>query len=84
MTRPPLGIAPLEIGPDWFNQLFRHIGVDATVADLTSKSIGTGQIGENVRFVFTYESGSGPASLVGKFPSASPDSLNAAKMLGHY
>lgn len=86
MSRPGLDTNPLELGPDWFNTLFAEIGIDAEVKSLTSKSIGTGQIGENVRFVFDYaKAGPGaPKTLVGKFPSASEASLATAKVLNHY
>lgn len=86
MSRPGLDTNPLELGPDWFNNLFSEIGIDAEVKSLTSKSIGTGQIGENVRFVFEYAKAGpdAPRSLVGKFPSGSEASLVTAKMLGHY
>jgi len=86
MSRPGLDAHPLELGPDWFNTLFAEIGIDGEVRSLTSKSIGTGQIGENVRFVFDYARAgvSAPKTLVGKFPSASEASIMTAKMLGHY
>lgn len=86
MTRPRLDIPALELGPDWFNGLFSEIGLDAEVRSLTSQSIGTGQIGENVRFVFDYARAdeSAPLSLVGKFPSASEASIMTAKLLNHY
>ncbi len=86
MSRPGLDADPLTLGADWFNALFEEIGIDAEVSGLASKSIGTGQIGENVRFVFDYaRRGEGaPASLVGKFPSGSEASLMTAKLLGHY
>lgn len=86
MSRPGLDTDPLLLGADWFNTLFDEIGIDAEVRSLTAKSIGTGQIGENVRFVFDYaRKGDGaPTSLVGKFPSGSDASLMTAKLLGHY
>lgn len=86
MSRPGLDTNPLELGPDWFNTLFAEIGIDAEVKSLTSKSIGTGQIGENVRFVFEYAKAGpdAPKTLVGKFPSASEASLVTAKVLNHY
>lgn len=86
MSRPGLDTNPLELGPDWFNTLFAEIGIDAEVKSLTSKSIGTGQIGENVRFVFEYAKAGpdAPKTLVGKFPSASEASLATAKVLNHY
>ena len=86
MSRPGLDTDPLDLTPDWFNQLFDTIGIDAEVRGLTAKSIGTGQIGENVRFAFDYarKGENAPATLVGKFPSGSEASLTTAKMLGHY
>lgn len=70
MSRPGLDTHPLKLGPGWFNDLFAEIGIDAEVKSLTSKSIGTGQIGENVRFVFNYAraGANAPKTLVGKFP----------------
>jgi hypothetical protein len=81
-----LDIPPLEIGPDWFNALFAEIGINALVKGVTARSIGTGQIGENVRFVFDYARASdgAPRTLVGKFPSASEASIMTAKLLNHY
>jgi Phosphotransferase enzyme family len=86
MSRPGLDTHPLELGPAWFNDLFGEIGIEAEVRSLTARSIGTGQIGENVRFVFDYaRAGPGaPKSLVGKFPSANEISVATAKMLNHY
>lgn len=86
MTRPGLDANPLELTPAWFNDLFDTIGIDAEVRSLSAKAIGTGQIGENVRFVFDYarQDSTAPATLVGKFPSASEASLATAAMLGHY
>ena len=86
MNQPELEIDPLNLPPDWFNALFQNIGLDARVDSVSAKSIGTGQIGENVRFVLNYSSNAdgAPASMVGKFPSASESSLMTAKLLGHY
>lgn len=81
-----LAVDPLNPSVDWFNTLFETVGIDAAVASVTVKAIGTGQIGENVRFEFTYASNgdNAPESLVGKFPSASEASIATAKLLGHY
>ncbi len=86
MTRPGLDTHPLELKADWFNTLFAEIGIDAEVRGFTAKSIGTGQIGENVRFVFDYAhaGANAPKTLVGKFPSASEASIMTAKLLNHY
>ena len=86
MSRPGLDADPLTLGAGWFNALFEEIGIDAEVKGLTAKSIGTGQIGENVRFVLDYnrKGSNAPDTLVGKFPSGSEASLMTAKLLGHY
>ena len=86
MPKPSLDIDPMNLTPDWFNAVFERVGIDADIAGFTRKSIGTGQIGENVRFVFDYHrQGEGaPSALVGKFPSGSASSLATAKLLGHY
>lgn len=43
----------------------------ARLADMTAKSIGTGQVGENVRCRFDWADGAGPDSVVLKLPSMS-------------
>lgn len=85
-ARPPLTDDPLNLGPDWFNTLFAHLGLTGTVTKVASRAIGSGQIGTNVRFDLSFADGGGttPRSLVGKFPSYNATSRQAALMLGHY
>lgn len=59
---------PADVTTDWLNQVLMHAGSTGRVDDFTANSIGTGQVGENVRFAL--EGTDVPASLVGKFPSA--------------
>jgi hypothetical protein len=56
------------------------------VRTFEAKPVGTGQIGDSIRFTLTYERGGdiAPASLVGKFPSAKPDSFAAGVSGGNY
>ena len=78
---------PLAIQPHWWNSLFEHLGLEGRVASLTAQPIGTGQIGANVRFTFTFETpptDATPATLVGKFPSDDPASIATARGMGHY
>ncbi len=86
MSRPALDLAPLDLPPSWFDTMFAQIGIDAQVKGVRARSIGTGQIGENVRFELDYSRASpeAPPRLVGKFPSADEASLLTAKLLGHY
>lgn len=81
-----LDFDPLDPGADWFNRVFSEIGLDAEISGYSSKSIGTGQIGENVRFKFDFtRKGEGvPDTMVGKFASTDETSRAAAKQLGHY
>ena len=85
ITLPALGELP---DAQWFNALFETQGWTGRVLSLQSKSIGTGQIGSNIRFTFEFEGdeGGAPDSLVGKFPSDQELSRQTASVegLGHY
>lgn len=72
---PELIADPDAVTPAWLTEVLRHSGAisgDDEVASFTAESIGTGQVGANVRFTLTYGSGSGPATVVGKFSSRDP------------
>lgn len=69
---------------DWLTRALQAGGVDAVVAGFAAKAVGTGQIGDSVRFTLTYARGEGPASVVGKFPSADPVSFSTGVALGNY
>jgi hypothetical protein len=77
---------PGAIDAAWLTAALQHAGVDAVVREFTAKAVGTGQIGDSVRFALTYERGGGgaPASVVGKFPSADPQSFGTGVALGNY
>ena len=46
--------------------------------------IGTGQVGDSVRFHFEYDRAPGPTTLAAKFPAADPTSRGTAAMFGLY
>ncbi|WP_324260389.1 phosphotransferase [Altererythrobacter sp. H2] len=48
------------------------------------ESIGTGQVGDSVRFHLDFPDDTGPATLAGKFAAADPTSRGTAAMLGLY
>lgn len=48
------------------------------------EAIGTGQVGDSVRFTFDWDGGEGPPTLAGKFAAADPTSRGTAAMLGLY
>ena len=77
---------PDAIDAGWLTNALQNAGVDAVVKDFTAKAVGTGQIGDSVRFRLDYARGGddAPASLVGKFPSADPASFSTGVMLGNY
>jgi len=77
---------PGAVDAEWLTRALQHAGVDAVVESFTAKGVGTGQIGDSVRFQLAYARGGedAPTSLVGKFPSADPDSFGTGVMLGNY
>ena len=79
-------IRPAAITPDWLSRVLRNGGVDATVRGFATRNVGTGQIGQSVKFTLDYADAppDAPRSLVGKFPSPEIDSFNTGVMLGNY
>ncbi|MDH3644891.1 MAG: ecdysteroid 22-kinase family protein, partial [Gammaproteobacteria bacterium] len=71
---PEIIAEPESVTPAWLSKVLAHYGVEATVADFHATNVGTGQVGQNVRFALRYSDGEGPASIVGKFASADPTS----------
>ena len=72
---PALVADPDAVTAEWLTEVLRHggaVGDDAEVSSFTAESIGTGQVGANVRFTLTYGSGTGPDTVVGKFSSRDP------------
>ena len=87
-----LGACPVpavaEIDPQWLTSALEQAGIacGAYVRDLQAQSIGTGQVGENVRFTLTWSAPRAdlPATVVGKFPSRSEVSRATAASGGVY
>ena len=78
---------PDGVTPGWLTEVFRAdgaIGDASAVTGLQSKSIGTGQVGDNVRFELDYEGPAGPASVVCKFGSSDPASAAAGVSMHLY
>src|SRR5438445_2334953 len=72
---------PLQINPDWMTGALRRAGAirGARVVDMTCKPVGNGLVGDSYRFGLTYQEvePDAPASVIGKFPAADPDSRRA-------
>lgn len=80
-------LRPERITPAWLTRVLAEGGVEARVRDFTAKRVGTGQIGQSVRFALDYGDAApagAPASLVGKFPADEEESRNTGITLGNY
>lgn len=85
MTKPDIR-RPVAIDAAWLTAVLQNAGVDAVVKSFEAKNVGTGQIGESVRFRLSYERDAedAPRSIVGKFPSPDDTSRGTGIMLGNY
>ncbi len=74
------------IDAPWLSAALAADGVEARVRSFEARPVGTGQIGDCIRFAIDYASApeGAPASLVGKFPSESEDSRATGISLGNY
>lgn len=76
-----------EIDDGWLTDALQSgLGVTAKVVGHEATTIGTGQVGENVRFRLRWDQAGEhlPATVVGKFPSASEVSRAAAVAMSTY
>jgi hypothetical protein len=77
MTTVP--VHPDEITDAWWDEVLGR------VPDRSRwEPIGTGQVGDSVRFTLEFAGDDGPLTLAGKFPAADPTSRGTAAMLGLY
>lgn len=78
---------PDAVTVDWLTECLRVAGLltAASVSAVSWEAIGTGQVGDSVRFHLSYDqAGAGPATLAGKFPAADPTSRGTAAAFGLY
>ncbi len=77
-----------EMTTEWLTEVLAGAGIGggASITNMDLTSIGTGQVGENVRFGLTWSSDDAglPATVVGKFPSQSDISRSTAALTGTY
>ncbi len=73
-----------SISPAWLTEQLNRHGVEGTVSGYDAQQIGTGQIGKCVRYALEYASGTGPASVVAKFPSDDPTSRATGVVLRNF
>lgn len=77
---------PDDVTPEWLTEHLRLSGAldRGVVATINWEPIGTGQVGDSVRFAVTYAGGEGPPTLAGKFPAADATSRGTAAAFGLY
>ena len=78
---------PDAVTTEWLTGRLYAAGLldNAAVKAVNWVAIGTGQVGDSVRFHLTYDrAGAGPATLAGKFPAADPTSRGTAAAFGLY
>ena len=74
---------PDAVTVDWLSDCLSLDG--ARIMELSWDPIGTGQVGDSVRFHLTYDRpDAGPATLAGKFPAADAMSRGTAAAFGLY
>lgn len=84
---PTAVVAPSDVTPEWLTTLLRSRGLlsDGAVLAVDCSAFGTGQMAQSLRFQLEYDSaGSGPASIIGKFPSPDPASREFGISRGLY
>ncbi len=71
---------PEQVDAAWIEALLAKAGMRVAIASLDVQRIGTGQLGDTARFRLTYapDSDPAPATLIGKFSSTDPTSLEVA------
>ncbi len=75
-----------DIDAEYLNSILAMNGFDAKIAHVEKSPVGTGQVGDCVRFTLEYqtETPDAPRSMVGKFPADAEDSRKAGVEFGIY
>ncbi len=88
MAAPQLISDPEKINAEWLTQVLHASGAasEARVVAVSPAIVGTGQMGENVRFELEYDrpEAGAPGTVVGKFPSPDPTSRATAASQASY
>ncbi len=70
-----------ELTPAWLTAALATSGVDAVVATVSARAVGTGQLGSCFRLHIGYERGEGPAHLIANLPATDPGVRAGAAMV---
>jgi hypothetical protein len=87
MSKPQIISDPAQVTPAWLGEVLRYAGAaDGEVTGFDAKTVGTGQMGRNVRFTLQWRDAApdAPATVVGKFPSDDPKSRATGVAQGVY
>ncbi|MBB5685903.1 phosphotransferase [Sphingobium boeckii] len=86
LVRPGKIPRPQDVRSDWIQAMLARAGHAYEVADVRAEPVGTGQIGETARFTIDYapDGRAGPRTLIGKFASTDPTSLQVASAWSLY
>ena len=87
MDQIPFISRPDDVTPEWLTAVLRAGGAtdEGTVVEVQSRSVGTGQVGDSVRFTLTWDDAdAGPATVVGKFPTEDETSRATATAVRTY
>ena len=71
MSDIPLISHPDDVTPEWMTDVLTAAGAldGGRVTDVSAKAVGTGQVGDSIRFTLDYDGEPGPATVIGKFPA---------------
>src|SRR3546814_5830047 len=80
MTDIKLITDPAAVTPEWLTGVLRASGAltSGRVESVSHELFGAGMVGDNARFHLSYDGGEGPATVVGKFPTADEVSRGAS------
>lgn len=87
MKPPEIISDPNQITPEWISDALRFAGIaDGTLVGFEAQTVGTGQMGRNVRFTLQWREPlrGAPATVVCKFPSDDPKSRATGAAQGAY
>ncbi len=84
---PKLVARPEEVSAQWLTEVLRGAGAiddESGVESFDWQAIGTGQVGDNIRFTLRYEGRPGPDTVVCKFGARDPVSAAAGVQFATY
>lgn len=81
---PGICALPADVTLEWLQAVLNYAGVEGTLGAFAATRVGTGQVGQNIRFKLNYVRGAGPETIIGKFASDDPESRQTGVALSNY